>query len=57
VVGATVTCSGVTDATGTASCTSADGRLLLLGVGKPYTVNFAGNYDYFPATANGAITA
>ena len=55
--GATVTCSGVTDSSGTASCTSSDGRLLLLGVGKPYTVNFTGNYDYLPASVSGAITA
>jgi hypothetical protein len=57
VTGATVTCSGVTDGSGTASCTSSDGRLLLLGVGKPYTVTFAGNFDYLAATANGTITA
>jgi hypothetical protein len=54
---ATITCSGVTDSTGTASCSSSDGRLLLLGVGKPYTVTFAGNFDYLPATADGTITA
>jgi hypothetical protein len=56
-LGGTVTCSGVTNAAGTASCTSTDGRLLLLGVGKPYTVNFAGNFDYLPASAPGTITA
>lgn len=54
---AVITCSGVTDSAGTASCTSSDGRLLLLGVGKAYTVTFAGNYDYLPGTASGTITA
>jgi hypothetical protein len=54
---ATITCSGVTNSAGTATCTSSDGRLLLIGVGKPYTVTFAGNYDYLPGSATGTITA
>jgi hypothetical protein len=54
---ATVTCSGVTDSTGTASCTSSDGRLLLVAVGKSYTVTFPGNFDYLPGSATGTITA
>jgi hypothetical protein len=54
---AVINCSGVTNSAGTASCSSSDGRLLLVGVGKAYTVTFAGNFDYLPATANGTITA
>lgn len=54
---AVITCSGVTNSAGTASCTSSDGRLLLVGIGKSYTVTFAGNFDYLPGSAAGTITA
>ncbi len=50
-------CSAVTNSAGVATCTNADGRLLLAGIGKPYTVSFAGNFDYLPATVNGTISA
>ena len=54
---ATLTCSGVTNSAGTATCTNADGRLLLVPVGQTYTVTFAGNFDYLPGSGTGTITA
>jgi hypothetical protein len=54
---ATLTCSGVTNSAGTATCTNADGRLLLVPVGQTYTVTFAGDYDYLPGSGTGVITA
>jgi hypothetical protein len=53
VNGTTLTCSAFTDATGTASCKLGDGRLLFA---SSYTVAFAGNYDYVPASATGKIS-
>jgi MBG domain (YGX type) len=53
----TITCSGTTDSTGTASCSSSDGRLLLLSVPRTYSITFAGNYDYLAGSGTGTITA
>ena len=52
-----ITCSGVTDSTGTASCSSSDGKIILLSPGTPYSITFAGNYDYLPGSGTGLITA
>ena len=52
-----ITCSGVTNSAGTASCSSGDGRLALLPVPYTYSATFAGNYDYLPGSGTGTITA
>jgi hypothetical protein len=51
-----ITCSGVTDSAGTASCSSASGQILLLPVPWTYTVTFAGNFDYLSASGTGTIS-
>lgn len=52
-----VTCSGTTNASGVASCSSTDGRLLLLSVPRTYTITMAANYDYVAGSGTGTITA
>jgi hypothetical protein len=51
-----ITCTGVTNSAGTASCTNGDGRLALFPP-STYSVSFAGNYDYLPGSGTGHITA
>lgn len=51
-----ITCSGVTNAQGRATCSSRDGNLLLLRTPWTYTVTFAGNQYYYPSSATGGIT-
>jgi hypothetical protein len=55
--GGVVTCSGVTNSVGTASCSSGDGRLLLLPIPWTYSITFAGNFDYLAGSGTGSITA
>lgn len=54
--GYVITCSGVTNSAGTASCSSGSGQILLLPVPWTYGVTFAGNYDYLSASGTGAIS-
>lgn len=54
--GGAITCSGVMNSAGTASCSSGDGRLLLLPIPWTYTVSFAGNFDYLPGSGTGTIS-
>lgn len=55
--GNVITCSGTTDTTGTASCSTSSGNILLLWVPRTYSVNFAGNFDYYAVAATGNITS
>lgn len=53
----TITCSGTTNASGVASCSSSDGRLLLLSVPHTYSITMAADYDYVAGSGTGTITA
>jgi hypothetical protein len=52
-----ITCTGTTNASGVASCSSSDGRLLLLSVPRTYTITMPANYDYVAGSGTGTITA
>ena len=52
-----ITCTGTTNASGVASCSSSDGRLLLLSVPRTYSITMPANYDYVAGSGTGTITA
>jgi hypothetical protein len=52
-----ITCSGVTNASGVATCGSSNGGRMLLTVPKTYTITSPATYDYFAGSGTGTITA